>query len=201
MAISTAQGRVSQLVGSAANTAPYGGFVAAFVCMSNELSTPKLLICSSDSSRSSVATNFPQIFNALWNNSIPPTPIMTSPNNYAASFTSYFLCGDAAEDYPQMILMGDRNIGNIGNGGAGSLVSGQASSYINFGTNNIVSTTGNGTVETFPWGWSATDLHQKAGNLAIADGSVQQATCSGLMTSLLNATNDTPTSDPVYNIP
>ncbi len=202
MAVSTSQGGAQQLVGSSANTAPYGGFVAAYLCMSNELSTPKLLICSSDGSRSSVATNFPQIFQSLWTTAAIPTPIMTSPNNYAASFTSYFLCGDAAEAYPQMILDGDRNLGNIGNGGAGSLISGQASGYINFGTNNIVAASpGNGTTETFPWGWSASDMHQKSGNLGIADGSVQQATCSSLMTSLLNATNGTAASNPVYDIP
>ncbi len=202
MAVSTSQGGAQQLVGSSANTAPYGGFVAAYLCMSNELSTPKLLICSSDGSRSSVATNFPQIFQSLWTTAAIPTPIMTSPNGYAASFTSYFLCGDAAEAYPQMILDGDRNLGNIGNGGAGSLISGQTSGYINFGTNNIVAASpGNGTTEIFPWGWSSSDLHQKSGNLGIADGSVQQATCSSLMTSLLNATNGTAASNPVYDIP
>ncbi len=202
MAVSTAQGGAAQFVGSAANIAPRGGFVAAFLCMSNELSTPKLLICSSDGSRQSYATNFPEIFQSLWTSGGIPTPIMTSPNNYAASFTSYFICGDTSEDYPQMILDGDRNWGNIGNGGPGSLISGQASSYINFGTNNIVDISpGNGTPEVFPWGWSANDLHQKSGNLGIADGSVQQATCSGLMNSLLNATNGTATMNPVYDIP
>ena len=38
-------------------------------------------------------------------------------------------------------------------------------------------------------------------DLGIADGSVQQATCSGLTTTLQNATNGAATMFPVYNIP
>jgi len=115
--------------------------------------------------------------------------------------TSYFICGDAAEAYPQMILSGDRNMG--GGTGAAITSSGQpASSYGQIGTNSVCqSTGGNGTTVAFPWGWTSSDLHQKAGNLCIADGSVQQATSSGLMTSLLNATNGASSANPIYNMP
>ena len=34
-----------------------------------------------------------------------------------------------------------------------------------------------------------TDLHQKAGNIGLADGGAQQVTISGLQTALQNATN------------
>jgi len=200
MAVSTAAGGAQQLVASSANTAYRGSFVAAYLCMSNELSTPKLLICPSDGSRSSYATNFPQVFNSLYSGN-PATPVSTTPNTLAVSFTSYMLCGDAAEAYPQMIITGDRNIGN--NNGA-ALTSGQPAPNINFGTNNVTSTGGaNGSMAAQPynWGWTTTDLHQKAGNLGIADGSVQQATIAGLNTSLQNATNGAATMFPVYNFP
>ncbi len=39
------------------------------------------------------------------------------------------------------------------------------------------------------WAWTAYDLHQKTGNLLIADGSVQSTTIIGLHTFMQNATN------------
>ncbi len=69
--------------------------------MSNELSTPKVLLCPSDASVRTVGQNF----NAA----------AAGPN--AGTFTngnvSYFVCGDASDAYPQLILAGDRNIGTI----------------------------------------------------------------------------------------
>jgi len=199
MNVSTASGGAQQMVSSSSGLATKGAFVAAFLVMSNELSTPKLLICPSDSARSSIPTNFPQIFNTLFTTANPPAVQVNTAN--AVSMTSYLLCGDAAESYPQMIITGDRNIGN--NGGGSGLTAGQpALNMTGFGTNSVTSSGGSiGTAQPFNWGWTATDLHQKAGNLGIADGSVQQATCSGLTTTLQNATNGAATMFPVYNIP
>jgi len=47
------------------------------------------------------------------------------------------------------------------------------------------------------WAWTANDLHQKTGNLLLADGSVQSCTVSGLKVYLNNATN--PVTGPVVN--
>jgi prepilin-type N-terminal cleavage/methylation domain-containing protein len=200
MAVSTSLGGAEQLVASSANTAVVGGFVAAFLCMSNELSTPKLLICTSDGARTITPTNFvPQVYQSIWGTATGTPATADVTKNYAVSMTSYFLCGDAAEAYPQMIITGDRNIG--AGATAGVTASGIPATLNNVGTNNIVAVGGNGTTEAFPWSWTANDLHQKAGNLGIADGSVQQTTCSGLMTSLLNATNGAAAVDPVYNMP
>jgi prepilin-type N-terminal cleavage/methylation domain-containing protein len=202
MNVSTKSGGAQELVCSAGATAYKGSFVAAFCVMSNELSTPKLLICPSDSSRASIPTNFVEIFNYLYSGN-PPTPLATSPNNNAVAMTSYFLCGDAQEAYPQMILTGDRNIGSATGSGQ------PAVNLAGFGTNNVcnsISTvSGASGANSYGanswWGWSSTDLHQKAGNLGLADGSVSQATSSGLMTALLNATNSTSSMNPVYDIP
>jgi prepilin-type N-terminal cleavage/methylation domain-containing protein len=203
MNVSTKSGGAQEMVGSSgAINAPKGGFVAAFLVMSNELSTPKLLICPSDSARASIPTNFPEIFNYLFTGN-PAVPVATSPNVNAVAMTSYFICGDAQEAYPQMILTGDRNIGS-------ATASGQpAVNLTGFGTNNVCNTIspvgGTTTPQAYGgaswWGWSSTDLHQKAGNLGLADGSVSQATSSGLMTALLNATNSTSTMNPVYDMP
>jgi prepilin-type N-terminal cleavage/methylation domain-containing protein len=200
MSVSTANGGASQLVGSAANTAPgAGSFIYAFMVMSNELSTPKILLCTSDANHTTAATNFaPQMTGGFTINTGTITVSATTAALNPIQFVSYFLCGDTAEAYPQMILTGDRNIGNKNNGAA--LTSGQGATSI-VGTNSICYTAGNGVTTPPLWGWTQNDLHQKVGNLGIADGSVQQVTVSGLQTSLQNATNGAATINPVYNIP
>jgi prepilin-type N-terminal cleavage/methylation domain-containing protein len=206
MSVPVASGGAREFVASAstANTgnAAAGGFVAAFLVMSNELSTPKILLCTSDASHTASATNFsPQIcgpngaFNTTGN--VLALNGGATGGNLAMSFVSYFLCGDTAEAYPQMILTGDRNIGQSGPtpqtvGGAATKIS---------GTNSISYAGGNSVGLAPLWAWSQNDLHQKNGNLGIADGSVQQVSCSGLQTSLQNATNGGATINPVYNIP
>ena len=106
---------------------------------------------------------------------------------------SYFVCGDASEAYPQMILDGDRNIGTTS-------------------AQNIPATTTNsvgGAPTSFQyvpsaglwWAWSAVDLHLRVGNLGMADGSAQQTTVAGLQTALATATNGAPTLSPWYNFP
>ena len=190
MAVSTASGGAMEQTPSAStaasgNAAP-GGFIWSFIVMSNELSTPKLLLCTSDAGHSSAATNWTQI--------VVNYGALAATHTAAIPFVSYFLCGDANEAYPQMILAGDRNIGS------GAAI-GTAPTSMNMGTNAIVSSTGNGTTHNFPWAWTANDLHQKVGNLALADGSVQQTTANGCYTALQNATNGAPTIAPVYNMP
>jgi prepilin-type N-terminal cleavage/methylation domain-containing protein len=200
MAVPLASGGAREFVASAttANTgnAAAGGFVAAFLVMSNELSTPKILICTSDASHTTAATNFiPQIGGAAGAAfTINGTTFTLNNGNMAMNFVSYFLCGDTAEAYPQMILDGDRNIGS------GGTTPGVAATKIQ-GTNAISYAGGNSTTLAPYWSWSANDMHQKNGNLGIADGSVQQVSCSGLQTSLQNATNGGATINPVYNIP
>ena len=63
----------------------------AFAVMSNELGTPKIVLCPSDGR--TLRTNFGNNFD----------------NNLAVS---YFIGRDADETQPQMFLSGDRNIGN-----------------------------------------------------------------------------------------
>jgi prepilin-type N-terminal cleavage/methylation domain-containing protein len=202
MSVGTAQGGAREFVGSATTTTTAttdGGFVAAFLVMSNELSTPKILICTSDASHTTAATNFvPQIGGPAGQAAftLNGTTFTLANNNLAVSFVSYFLCGDAAEAYPQMILTGDRNIGASNPNSPGS----PATTIL--GTNALSYVSVSGSKAQVPlWGWSQNDMHQKNGNLGIADGSVQQVSCSGLQTSLQNATNGGPTINPVYNIP
>ena len=82
-----------------------------------------------------------------------------------------------------MILIGDRNIGN------GATV-GQAQHFTTLtqlGTNTAA-------VVVQTWvNWSDL-LHQKAGNIALSDGSVQQVTRNGLQNALKNSGDPTTTA-------
>jgi prepilin-type N-terminal cleavage/methylation domain-containing protein len=112
-----------------------------FQVMSNELSTPKVLVCPQDTARF-VATNF------------------TFMNN---SNISFFFGVDASDSNPNMILSGDRNITN------GTPVK---NAMLNLTTNR-------------PAGWTS-EIHNKVGNLALADGSIQQVSISGLRMTVTN---------------
>lgn len=173
MAVTTVQNGAKEKIYSNGNLATAGyGLTNVFVVMSNELSTPKILVCPSDSTRNA-QTNFAKVA-------------------YNDQNMSYFVCGDAAETYPQMILDGDRNIG---------IVVGP----------NIPATTTNtfATPATFRWppvagsfwAWTSVDMHLRVGNLGMADGSAQQVTVAGLQTALGTATNGASTTSPYYNFP
>ena len=167
MAVSTSSGGALEFTGSAQQLNPLSNysFTTNFVVMSNELSTAKILTCPSDASRTAQS-----VFTNLW-----PAAL------------SYFLCGDASDNYPQMVLTGDRNLGTSGTPNAAPTT-----------TNLVTSSKQPG--NTF-WPWSTGDLHQKAGNLGIADGSAQQVTIAGVESAFVNATNGGSTPTPYYNFP
>lgn len=118
-----------------------------FKVMSNELSTPKILVCPNDDR--AAAADFVHLNN---------------------SHVSYFVGLDAKETDPQMLLAGDRNItgGGAPEKGVLKLVPGE------------------------PVAWTSA-IHNHAGNVGLADGSVQQFTSSGLFTALKNSGSPTNT--------
>jgi prepilin-type N-terminal cleavage/methylation domain-containing protein len=124
-------------------TAPNGLTVSVadnYICASNEINSPKVLVCNSDTQRTRRTT---------WDSVIA---------NKANSI-SYFLCEDADETKPQTILSGDRN-------------------YTGGDTWTSLTVTA-----PADCGWGA-DIHNKAGNLGLADGSAQQVTEAGLAKQL-----------------
>jgi prepilin-type N-terminal cleavage/methylation domain-containing protein len=163
------------------------GITNVFLVMSNELGTARLLACPSDVYLA--ATNWSQ-FGTL--------------GGTGGGHLSYFLCSDASEAYPQMILLGDRNVGIAGS--AAAPVSGQPATALDFANNTVSSAAVNGSTPSMTkafnfWAWTGTDLHQKVGNLGIADGSVQQTSVSGLASALIAAATNGPTSAPIYAFP
>jgi prepilin-type N-terminal cleavage/methylation domain-containing protein len=154
----TAGGAMSSIFSANNGTGVANGATNVYTCMSNELSTAKVLYCPSDSARG-YATNWTTLINA-------------TSTNY-----SYLVGGDATEANPQMILTGDRNMAT--------------SSTATYFTAATKFQNGN------TWYWTQNDVHLKAGNLGLSDGSSQQVSSTGLEAALINGTNGAAT--PYYN--
>jgi prepilin-type N-terminal cleavage/methylation domain-containing protein len=179
-AVSTTQGGASDAVyhGIQQGQSAYG-VANVFCVMSNELSTPKILNCPSDSRNppgtlTVPATNFNEILAVAGTASSPPLA-----NGLTIFAISYFVSGDANEGNPQMLLLGDYNIGTT---------TGTTAAITNFASGGYWSASGTASFGSL-WGWTATTGHLKVGNAGITDGSVQQLSISGLQTSLINSTN------------
>lgn len=137
-----------------------------FSSISNELSTPKIVLCPSDTSRLE-STDFSTNAVKAQNN----IPFNSNSN------ISYFVGLQAREEYPSMALGGDHNVTNgtprVNSGTVGGGIIAQ------LGTNQIVgSTTGAG--------WTST-MHQDNGNTVMGDGSVQQFSGSRFRDALKNS--------------
>jgi hypothetical protein len=151
-------------------------------CPSNEMSTPKILYCTSDnglvspqSAGRSASTNF-----ATFN---------------ACTSLSYFINGDATETDPQMVMMGDRNIGTSGTNPTPA-----ASANTAANNSGVVSATKLGVaIDYNQWAWTQPDLHLKVGNIGLTDGSAAQTTISSLRTAFISGTNTI--IQPDYNFP
>ncbi len=172
-----------------------------FGVMSNEVSTAKLLACPTDSA-TVVHTNLLIQANMTLN-----APIGTgSPQQYSLCDlnVSYFIGLNATEDYPSMLLSGDRNIyggmsspystytptSNNGYGDANHpTLANPGPAMVVLGTNYV----NNGGLIT-P-GWTGT-MHQQAANTLLCDGSVQQISSSGLDQLLQNSGDVTTTPGP-----
>lgn len=147
---------------------PDGGYTYQyFGILSNDLNTPKLLVCPVD--ERTPHTNFDML-----KGNKSPGPFLNNTT------VSYFIGRDAQEPLPQMILTGDRNIA----------ATSAATDYgyspdPNIATGNFVALgTNNSTL-----GWTL-KMHNRVGNILFADGHVETLTSSRLR-SCLAATGDT----------
>ena len=185
MAVSTSLGGAQERIATTANNnsgayAP-SGITNIFTCCSNEMSTTKIFVCPSDSSRS-YATNFTEL------GVLSPTASGAGTNAI-----SFFVCGDASETYPQMVLDGDRNIGTTATAPAPA---------INMTGGYALGPSSSGSQAPGPsWSWSANDIHLKVGNVGFADGSVAEESANGLQNALAYATNGTPYTLQWFNFP
>jgi prepilin-type N-terminal cleavage/methylation domain-containing protein len=174
-------------------TAP-AGFVNnpgyAFMVMSNELSTPKVVGCPSDSllNHGTYATNW--TYADVLGTTAPAANAKVATQAGVGKI-SYFINGDGQDTDPQIIVMGDLNIGTVGT--AANAVASYAMDQTSATTRSAIATPISLTSVAFSanagaWSWTS-DTHTKAGNIGIADGSVQSVTISGFHQSLQNSTN------------
>src|SRR6266516_1749828 len=169
MNVSTNQGGSSEFKRVDANGANQPGMSVQynfmhFAVMSNELSTPKILVCPSDSGRNQ-ATNFAHMISAA---------AQSGANRTGNKSISFVVGYDATDTFPSMILSGDRNLTNNGTGStqipsAGIPLNGL---LVRFGINQ----------SPVPGAGAGYDrnVHSGAGNALLGDGSVQAMTTSRL---------------------
>lgn len=132
-----------------------------FMVMSNELSNPQVIVCPADSD-TLAPTNF--------------TTDFLNTYNGKNSKCSFFVGMQADEAYPQMFLAGDRNIGATTDTQTGYSVNNTArTTSVVPGAAWALSTNAAAFASTLASapGWTA-KIHQNQGNIAMADGSVQQ---------------------------
>ena len=150
------------------------GVSRMFLCMSNELSTPKILFCPAEYEIAyrQAADNFAGV-------AAPGAVPYTNDLN-----VSYFIGVDANEIRPRMLLAGDHNLGGDAN------TPQTAFSY----QTSPTATAGIGFAVWLGTNWMAdmgpafmANQHHQEGNVAFADGSVQYFTRSQLQAALRNS--------------
>ena len=174
--------QIDFLKGGSANS---GDWTDHYRAISNDLSTPKILICPFDKQKVALASL-----------ALPNLPIAAAaggkkqPAQAAAAVNiwstldgdlniSFFVGLDADESKPQTILSGDRNV--IGGGG------GQDITW-NAALGSSVDAT-----------WDTT-LHENAGFLVLSDGSVQRTSTSQLREQIINSLS-TGSTNVIFSLP
>jgi hypothetical protein len=148
MAVSVTNGGAMELVVA-------GNVAACFRVMSNELSTPKILLCPEDTSRV-WATNF--------------------STGFDNSHISYFVGLDVTNDInPQLILSGDDNFATNGVPVKSGLLELSSNTPIVWNSGRHVAANSHF--------WTPA-RYRFAGNIGMADGSAQQVTTDGLQKAL-----------------
>jgi prepilin-type N-terminal cleavage/methylation domain-containing protein/prepilin-type processing-associated H-X9-DG protein len=180
MKVSVANGGWSDYIGMENNTLAQNtsrGAFGIFMVMSNELSTPKILVCPAEADTFHIATA------STFSGVIPPGSANTTPftNNLEIS---YFVGVDAQDTFPQMFLDGDHNMGNGNPPANGYCFNVQtptaAQACLSLGTNFQTSPQGPGWMD---------NMHSKQGNVGLADGSVQQMSRSKMQEGLRNTSD------------
>ena len=152
MAVGTNEGGSAEFAAQSTANAIFA--YAHLSAMSNELSTPKIIICPSDGTKTE-ATNWVHLNNLQRNKGV-----------------SYFVGLNAQETSPQSVLSGDRNITNAVPARLETAV--DTSVILQLGTNHT------GIAGA---GWTK-GIHNLAGDVTLGDGSVQQYTTSRLREQL-----------------
>jgi prepilin-type N-terminal cleavage/methylation domain-containing protein len=152
------------------------GVFSMFFVMSNELNTPKILYCPSDYQQTrTMATSWMADAGGATQ---PPGTVY-----YVRDLqTSYFIGVDADDNYPQMFLAGDHNMGTVTAGAlptAGKIYGDVATFFQALNTAAADGTINDNTTV----GW-AENTHVKQGNILYTDGNAQTYNQSALRNAL-----------------
>ena len=149
------------------------GVSGAFLCLSNELSTPNALICPAENENRRPATTFGGTIPVGSRGLVP----LTNDLN-----VSYFIGVDAVETNPRGFLAGDHNLGADGNiTPARGFVTAPSSYFPTFAVSlgtNFVTNAGVSWLDT---------MHANQGNVALTDGGVRQYNRVQLQLALRNS--------------
>lgn len=124
-----------------------------FSAVSNELTTPLILICPADKAKTKLAQNFSGI---IAQSGFAALGFRDNSLSYCPGF-------DSSETLPDTLLLTDRNIRTSGPQDCGTVMT--PAQALNKGDNNVAWTNG---------------IHQLSGNVGLADGSAQSTVSAGL---------------------
>lgn len=166
MAVPDAEGGTASI---SASTAKAGTIFRHFASLSNELSTPKIVLCPSDSGRIEA--------NNWSTNKATGAAAATTVPFYSNTNISYFVNLEADETRPQAFLSGDRNLMTTNS-------TPMKRTDIKVGAITTIKTNVLDGV-----GWSK-DMHIEQGDICMGDGSVQQVSSSRLKVALRETEQD-----------
>ncbi|MGD0615391.1 MAG: hypothetical protein ABSA69_08135, partial [Verrucomicrobiota bacterium] len=134
-----------------------------------------------------------------WLGTLPLNVSITSLTLYANDMNiSYFVGVDADENFPQMFLIGDHNMGFLNNGAEPTTDAHQIfGDTLPFAQQVSTNAPGNNANNWVGWG---DNQHVKNGDVALTDGSASTYTVSALQ-SALEATGDSGHSDVIQSMP
>ncbi len=193
--VGTASGGASEYLshGGAALVSPVNPAMA-FMVMSNELGTPKVCYCPSDSYHANPANSFSYTANPVAFVLCTAPTATTKAGASAGGALSYFINGDASESDPQMIVTGDANLGSASLAAANSaanygFIATAAAPQTASISYSATMTAASMAAATTAWAWTTGEMHQKSGNIGLSDGSVQSVSIANLHTAMQNSTN------------
>lgn len=157
----------------------------------NELSSPRILVCPSDDRSPALD------FNSGVGAGGATTNSYVNRRNPA---TSIFYGAEAREDNPNLIVVGDRNLSTATAGAGGGTASDTSpGAALAAGGHRLTQANAASAANLNPQVRWASGLHDKAGNIAFSDGSVQQLTSGKLREALWQAYQGNASSSGVTN--
>jgi prepilin-type N-terminal cleavage/methylation domain-containing protein/prepilin-type processing-associated H-X9-DG protein len=169
--LSTNEGGCSEYVTMANGQGEPRNTYWIYVTMSNELATPKTVVCPADSGRTAMS-NF---FGVIANNG-------NVAQGRGNASVSYFVNLDADETRPQGMLAGDRNMSTVSNATTATAYDAFFSKQVQLDPKLIANKANAQYYLNFH-----NTVHQNQGNVCLADGSVQPVTGARVREQVINS--------------